>query len=124
MDQRQSSGLKSARQLHEQPRRTIARQQTLKSFSVPWPQLLSMFSCFSPTNMTDCLILNSTWKIIAAVVIHFPVCPSYSSELHSSASTPPPQRMNQRVHENQSGTLSRAIGNICAHFIMEHALGW
>lgn len=124
MDQRQMQWLEECTAAARAVKRDNNKISTLKRFSIPSVRLLSLFSCSSPSNMTDFFILNLTWKIIAAVVIHVPICPAYSSEPHSSAATPPPQRMNQRVHKNQPETLSRAMGNICAHFIMEHTHGW
>jgi len=41
--------------------------------------------------------LMFSWETVAAGVSHLPVCPAHSSELHSSASSPPPQCVNQSV---------------------------
>lgn len=68
----------------------------LKCFSMPVVRLKSTFSCSTAANMTG-MFSVALGKVIAAVVIHFPICPANSAVLYSSAFTPPPQRVNERV---------------------------
>lgn len=68
---------------------------TTPFFCIRLFQLSTTLRYFSSSNTTDYF----SWKTIAAVVIHLPVCPGHSFEFHSSASTPPPQCMNQRTQK-------------------------